>query len=141
MPHKNLSEIVPWLFRMSHIYRHWVAARRTPNAEEVQHDIREALQRLIAYTEAKGIRLSVLIHPVLKPRAEWNRHNVYRHEWIERTLEELGVRKFVLIEPLERALAEGVDPLQTPNDYEHPSHEVSRYFAADLREKGLLEGP
>ena len=72
MPHRNLSEIHPGLFEWSHIYRHWVAANRTPDTAEVEKDLRAALERLIELTERDGIRLSVIIHPELNPVEEWN---------------------------------------------------------------------
>ena len=139
MPHKNLSEVNPWLFEWSHIYRHWVASNRTPNTKEVERDIRNALERLIDLTDRDGIRLTAIIHPELKPIEDWNSHLVHRHHWAERTLSELGIRTFVLKESLERALDDGVEVKQRPGDYEHPSRACADYFSFQLRRDGFLE--
>jgi len=137
-PSKHPSRIVPWLFRWSHLYRYWVGATRTPDESDAEADIRGHLVELRELCASLELPLTVLVLPHLETLSEWPETHHRRHAWILATLAELGIPHFDLLEPMQRALADGRAIQETPGDHDHPSDEVSGYFARHLEEQGFL---
>ena len=140
-PHRPALRPNLWLLRRSYVYRAYVHLRlRGGDPPGLVEEVRAALERLAALTEAQGARFSVVLLPTF----------VGDPDAVDRTsretalalFRELGLRHFDLEPALREAVADGVDPQQTPGDYEHPSLDVCRYFARALWAAGLLEaGP
>ncbi len=141
-PHKNLSEVSAWLFAWSHLYRFYIGRTRDPwDLDEPTEDIRVALSRLKELTDRPGVRLSVIVMPNLAPIDKWHPLWQKRYDIAIAALEELQVPYWSLVESLKEAIADGVDPEETPGDTEHPSAAVSVYFGKDLKSRRLFEGP
>ena len=137
-PSRHPSRIVPWLFRWSHLYRYYVDASRTPDESDAEADIRAHLVELRDLCASRELPLTVLVLPHLAPLPEWTDVHHRRHAWILATLRELEIRHFPLLEPMQRALADGRAIQETPGDHDHPNDEVSGYFARHLEEQGFL---
>ena len=123
------------------MYRFYVGRTRdTWNLDGPARDIVAALERLRAMAEEDGARLSVIVLPNLQAHADWHELWEKRHERALQIMEELGLRYFTLLEPLQEAIEAGVDPEESPGDTEHPSAEASAYFGRALKEAQLLDG-
>jgi len=140
-PYEDLSGLRVWLFEHSHAYRFYLGRTSDKwNLAGPSRDIVAALERLESLAEEGGARLSVIVLPNLQALEDW--HGLWRKRY-DRALaimEELGLRYFTLLEPLQKAIADGVDPEEAPGDTEHPSAAVAAYFGRFLKERKLLDG-
>ena len=142
-PNAPVRSLNPWLFRHSRLYRIYLGRRRGGNAaiDAVVEETRAAViewQRLLA---ASGVRLTVVVLPLLKPYADWTPGDRLGREQILLTLEEQGIRHIDLLPVCEQAIADGIDPREAPGDDWHPSAAVADRFGAFLHEQGLLAPP
>ena len=78
---------------------------------------------------ADGTRLTVLLLPILRQPGEWSEAERLNHERALQILRELRIPHVDLTLAMEKALADGVEILQIPNDTWHPSQAVAGYFA------------
>jgi len=138
-PFKDLTKFYSWLFANSHLYRYYAGATRDFSLGAPRQDIQQSLLRLKELTAAEGAHLSVIVMPHLEPVEEWHSFWTARYEAAMEIMRDVGVRHFTLLDSLERALKDGVDPEELPGDRAHPSAEVAAYFAEDLKEQGLFE--
>ncbi|MBI5527239.1 MAG: hypothetical protein HY897_12970 [Deltaproteobacteria bacterium] len=131
------------LFQASHLYRFLLGltADRDRGRAAIAAEVRGAMQRLRDALRARGIRLSVVILPLMKPAAEWSPDERRALEQIRAITAELGIEAHDLLPALERAMAGGVDIHETPMDPWHPSAAVARVFARELAARGLLAPP
>jgi len=140
-PYEHLSGLQAWLFEYSHAYRFYLGRTTDKwDLEASSRDILAALERLKSLAEAEGARLSVLVLPNLQPLEDWHPLWQKRYDRALAIMEELDLRHFTLLEPLQQALADGVDPEETPRDTEHPSAAVAAYFGRFLKARKLLDG-
>lgn len=79
----------------------------------------------------------MLLLPPLMPPEEWPDAFELRQRTAFEILSDLGIDHFDLIPALERALEDGVDVQESPNDWQHPSPEMGQIIARYLAEQGL----
>ena len=127
-----------WL--ASHLVRAYVSwtADHDGRGEVEAAEVREALRAL---RDAVGPerRFSVLLFPLMRPRAEWpaGRERSYR-DALE-ILRELEIRSFDLWPVVEQALADQIEVQENPpRDPWHPSEAVARRIAEFLEAEDLL---
>ena len=139
-PNCPAREINPYLFQHVRLYRLLVGltTRKDEAFPRIAGEVKEALE---GFRESvKPARFSVMIFPVMKPEAEWDREEKRAYNTIKQILKELAVRSFDLKPWAEAALREGVDIRESPRDTWHPSDAFAKYVAARLKRGGLLEG-
>ncbi len=138
-PGRPLEQISPWLFRHSRLYRMWVGRHPRDSASDAIIDETEnSLVELKRQLDREGIRLSVLLLPLLAPDNEWkDRHRRSREASLS-LLEAHDFRYFDLLDVMNRALEDGIDVRQDPGDRWHPSDAVAERFADYLFQAGLL---
>lgn len=130
-------DINPWLFKRSYLYR-WA----WPKGEDRHKREEQVREGLIGFRDAlkkDGIRLSVVLHPMLKPVSEWNEQELRSRELSLQYFEEFGMEVYDLLPTLEQAIADGIEMTESPGDYLHPNDELSERFARQLKAEGLLE--
>lgn len=132
----------PWLYQHSRLYRGQTTLiarcmRRDP--DEMLVEIERELGAFARRLEARGVRFSVLVLPILAPLERWSPRELRAREQSLAMLRRLGLRHFDLLEPLERALEFGLEPTQTPGDTWHPSRALGIAFGAWLERRALLE--
>jgi len=138
------DQVNGWLFRHSHLYRLWIgwriAIRKEAAREAIEAEVRESLRVFAEACREDGTRFTVLVHPVLAPRAEWKTSEIANHAAALAILNDLGIRYFDLSEPLWPMLEEGLDPKwdMWKNDKAHPNAEAARRFAVFLKGRDLL---
>ena len=136
----------PWWYRHSHLYRLYLATRvrlAGPPEEGMDAEIEAALTRLRDLTQDRGVRLSVLILPLLGTHddlpPDWPQREADRIARIQGILGRLGIRAFDLSPPHRQAMAEGIAVRETPQDPMHPSQRAALAFADYVLEQGLLD--
>ncbi|MEQ1894392.1 MAG: SGNH/GDSL hydrolase family protein [Planctomycetota bacterium] len=131
----------PLLMRASYLYRFaWAwASRRTSAArnESIETDVERFLAELRDLVHARGADFTVLVLPWLLPPARWTAPKPRHHELTREILTRLGIRHFEFRTTLERAVAEGVDINESPNDPQHPSDAFAARMADDLLTTGF----
>lgn len=140
-PNRPLQEINPWLFRHSYTYRFVLGlmSKTKTDRHGVIEEVRASLGTLGGALDQEGVKLTVLILPTLLPLDEWSEDDRQRREIIRGLLDELGISYVDLLDPLRKALADGVAVMETPGDAWHPSRAVAAYFARHAQEIGVLE--
>ena len=140
-PNRPSDTLNPWLFRQSHLYRLWAGLGSIlfGASDSLIEETEVSLLKLQALLQNSGIRLSVILLPVLDAERTWRRGERKSREATLGILQSNGFVYFDLLEPLNRAIEAGVDVQSSPGDRSHPGAEVSEWFAAHLFEKGLLE--
>lgn len=141
-PNQPLRRISPWLFRRSYVYRLLVGltSRGRARRQGILDETGRSLERWRDRLQADDACFTVLLLPILRPLDEWKD---YQREYRQAALEifdDLELRFFDLLPPLQEALAAGLPVSQTPADEWHPGKEVSSVFARYLEERGLLSG-
>lgn len=124
-----------WLFARSHLYR-W-AWPKLEDKEERALQVRQSLEELKELTA--DIRLSVVLHPMLKPLEDWDDKEKRSRELSLKYFDELGLTYYDLLPVLEQAIADKTDLLEQAGDFLHPGDALGQRFAHYLFEQGLLE--
>ena len=142
-PNWPVRRLNQWLFQYSYTYRYWlglVTPKKTARAEIIS-EVRASLADLERVVTVDGAQLTVLVLPILQPVSDWKpEYREYRH-LILGLLESLQIRYFDLLEPLHKALTDGVIVAETgDNLFWHPSREVALYFSNYLRTQHFLDG-
>lgn len=131
--------INPWLFEHSYLYR-WA----WPRADDRQLRARQVWESLVefkALTTSQNVRFSVILLPMFKPLAQWDRAELWSREESLNYFRQLNLRYFDLLPALEAVLAEGHEVTESPGDSFHPNDLVSERFAQELHRQGLLRKP
>jgi lysophospholipase L1-like esterase len=132
--------LVPFLYRHSWLYRVLVSRLAGGTSwERAVNETRRSLERLRDRLARDRVALSIVVHPVMRPPAEWSRGERAAHEEALRLAAELGLRCFDLRPPLESAIAAGLSLEEEPGDAWHPSPATAAHFARWLVDQGLLE--
>ena len=140
-PRFPLQGVDPWFFRNSHLYR-LLTARLAGEGEDFSKEaaMRATLAGFRDELAADGIRLSLVVFPVLEEPDAWNVRQQRSRERILRIADQLGLRTFDLMPALEHMLAEEIPMEEQPGDPLHPNNQAAIRFAAFLKEQGLLTG-
>ncbi len=131
------------LFRYSHLYRllfkwrlqNWMAMEHDEASKLVQQGLRQLRDKL----KAQGVKLWVLLHPILLEKKDWQERQVQNHQSALTILQDLNIWHVDLMPALEAALADGKNVQVLLGDTWHPNAEVSRYFAQHAAQAGLLQ--
>lgn len=127
----------PWLFRKSYLYR-W-AWPRAEDKSERQKQVLEGLTEFKELLAKDNIGLSVVLHPMLKPVADWDQNELQSRELSLQYFKQLDLKVYDLLPALESALAEGLEVVEAPGDTLHPNDAMAQRFAKLLKEQGLLD--
>jgi len=135
-PNQPARRIQPWLFEHSRLYRLWLGRVRTRGGDfaAVAKEVHESLRQLRDALREQGVRLTVLVLPIMKRPEKWRPHERYLRGHVLKFLDREGIRHFDLLPPLREAFDRGVPR----GDAWHPSAEESEVFAEYLAERGLL---
>jgi len=136
-PNQPLRRIQPWLFKNSRLYRLWLGRVRTRGGDfaGVVQEVHESLLQLRDALREEGVRLTVLVLPIMKRPENWHPEERFLRRHVLEVLDREGIRHFDLLPPLREAFSRGVPR----GDAWHPSAEESEVFAEYLAERGLLE--
>lgn len=132
-------DINPWLFKKSYVYR-W-AWPKGDDTKMREQQVMEGLKGFKTALADKQIRFTVILHPMLKPYSEWNEDEIASREKSLQYFKELDLEVIDLLPVMEKAIADGVNLTEAPEDYLHPSDELSERFAQELKRQGLLDPP
>jgi len=132
-----------WLFRKTLSYRALLGLLVESRGRSLRADIvsetRHALERLSNALAERGIDFTVVILPILDPVEHWSQEQRENHATAVALMEELDLRYYDLLDPMQRALKDDINPREGGQDNWHPSDEVSEYFARHLQAQDLLE--
>lgn len=132
-------DINPWLFKKSYVYR-W-AWPKGDDTEMREQQVKEGLKGFKTALADQQIRFTVILHPMLKPYSEWNEDEIASREKSLQYFKELDLEVIDLLPVMEKAIADGVNLTEAPEDYLHPSDELSERFAEEVKRQGLLSSP
>ncbi len=140
-PDKPILRPWPWLFSHSHLYRFIIGSTMATRSGgvDIYDEVRNSLRELRDLLNSDGIRLTVLIMPVLRPFEKWRDEQIESRLQAISILDELHIRYFDLLEPMNEAIKGGVNIQEKPGDRVHPSQEVSIFFAKYLHKNHLLD--
>jgi hypothetical protein len=141
-PERPIKPINGWLFKKSYIYRYilgYVITKDSTSHAAISNEMRLCLKRLRDILEPDGIKLTVLISPILRSPDQWPRQYQQDYMEIRTILSELNISYFDLTVPMMKAIADGVRVEGEPIDRWHPNSTVARYFADYLYEKQIFE--
>ncbi|HJO23501.1 MAG: hypothetical protein QF890_12965 [Myxococcota bacterium] len=132
--------IQPWLFEHSWLYRFWLGRvrMRAGDFAAVAQEVHESLRQLRDVLREEGIRLTVLVLPLMQRPGKWRPQERNARLRVLKFLNREGIRHFDLLPPLRKALERGVPFQESRGDVFHPSPEVSKVFAEYLAERALL---
>ena len=97
-----------------------------------------SLENLRAVLAGREIALTVPVLPWLKPYGEWDAAEKNAYRQIITILGNLNIRYFDLLEPMQTAVTRGVTIRESPADTWHPSRDLARIFARNLKTANLL---
>jgi hypothetical protein len=101
-------------------------------------ETRASFKQLQEYLYLNGIRLTVLVLPILRSENEWGPHHKRARVSALAMIEDAGGRYFDLLPVMNIALAEGIAVEEQPGDWLHPNDIISERFAEFLFREGLL---
>ena len=104
----------------------------------VVQEVHESLRRLRDALRDEGVRLTVLVLPLMQRPEKWRPQERNARLRVLEFLDREGIRHFDLLPPLREALDRGVTFQERRGDVWHPSVEVSEVFAEYLAEHGVL---
>ena len=142
-PNQPAREIDAWWFANSYLYRLWLGRVVAPGDpfDSFAGEVEEALLSLRRELAASGVRLSVVVLPLIEDPRRWSPGPRHAHQRILAFLRANGIHHVDLLPTLVRALEAGVEVQEAPGDTFHPSPAAARFFARTLHAAGLLEDP
>ena len=111
---------------------------RLQRANRSATETRRALKELSNTLANRAIDFTVVILPILDPVEHWRQEQHENHATAVALMEELDLRYYDLLDPMQQALEDGINPREGGEDNWHPSKEVAEYFANHLRARDLL---
>ncbi|MBX3172199.1 MAG: hypothetical protein KF760_32640 [Candidatus Eremiobacteraeota bacterium] len=129
--------INPWLFEHSYLYRWaWPRADDRNKRARAVHDSLAEFKTLLAEQKV-GFRIILL--PMFKPLAEYNKSELWSRELSLQYFKELGLTYFDMLPVVEGALKEGLEITEKPGDTFHPNDLICARMAAELKRQGLID--
>ena len=141
-PNRPLTEMNPFLFQHSHLYRLIVglATSERRGEEAILKEIVRSLTTLRDTLQEEHIRLTVLVLPLMAQPELWSSDEQERRRQILRALNDLRIPHVDLLPPLLEAIQRHIPLQESPGDIWHPSPALSEMFAQYIRIQGVLEG-
>jgi hypothetical protein len=138
-PNRPLKGISPRLFQASYLYRFALGLVMSDQdwgaiTEQMYLSLRD-LKQILAH---EGVVFSVLVLPVLQPRAQWRDPGIYFHTTIVRILRELQIDYYDLLPLVEQAFRDGIAVKRSRRDRIHPSDDACFLIAQYLYENELF---
>jgi lysophospholipase L1-like esterase len=139
---KDRAQINPWWFNHSYLYR-WLTGINLGRLDRDRRSqaMREALRGWQQQMAQDKADFAVILLPILKPVKEWSSREVWSRETALELLQEQKILYFDLLPDMEKALQEGLNLQESPDDSWHPSPAAAAHFARYLWDQGLLTGP
>ena len=141
IPHTPLKAVNRWLFEKSYLYRLIVGLTLRPASgrHAVVQEIQQNLQLLRDTLGERHIRLTILIHPLLKPPEQWLPAERYARKKIIGMARRLEIPYFDLFEPYSTLVTAAAEIQTKSGDTWHPTPETAAVFADYLARHRLLE--
>jgi len=131
------SNINPWLFERSYLYR-W-AWPRTDDQEARSRQVLESLTAFRDLLQKQGVKFSVVLLPMFKPLNQWDKGELLSRQQSQAYFQQLHLKTYDMLGVLETAIREGHQVTETPGDVNHPNDYVAQKFAEELHRQGLLD--
>jgi lysophospholipase L1-like esterase len=142
-PYLPRRSVNGWLFRNTLSYRALLGLLVESRGRSLRADIvsetRRALKELSNTLAHRRIDFTVVILPILDPVEHWRQEQHENHATAVALMEELDLRYYDLLDPMQQALKDGINPREGGEDNWHPSQEIAEYFADHLRAQDLLK--
>lgn len=129
--------INPWFFEHSYLYR-W-AWPRTDDRNKRAKLVKDSLADFKALLAEQKVGFRIILLPMFKPVAEWNKSEKWSRELSLEYFKELNLTYFDMLPVVESALREGLEVTEKPGDSFHPNDLISERMAAELKRQGLIE--
>ncbi len=138
-PNKAMSNLNPWLFKHSYLYRFVtnLSDNAIENREAIVQEAATSLHDLQQILAADDIDFTVLVLPVFIPYEGWQPHEKEARAKILNILAETNIHYYDLFNISEQAIAAGIE-VQEVGGHWHPNEAVSALFAQYLFEHNLL---
>lgn len=134
MPGSNIN---PWLFERSYLYR-W-AWPRTDDQEARSRQVLESLTAFRDLLQQQRVKFSVILLPMFKPLDQWDKGELLSRQQSQAYFQQLNLKSYDLLNVLEKAVEEGHPVTETPGDVNHPNDYIAEKFAEELHRQGLLK--
>ena len=141
-PNFPATELSPWLFTHSMIYRlviGWVRFSEQ-KLDAIVDETERSLADLKATLARERIPLTVVVLPIMAPYKQWSAADKLSREQILGILRRLKIRTIDLRPALDEAVAKGITLRESLLDSWHPSPELAEAFARRLSDMRLLNG-
>jgi hypothetical protein len=140
-PNRPLTEMNPFLFQHSHLYRLIVglATSERRGEEAILKEIVQSMTTLRDTLREDHIRLTVFVLPLMAQPELWSSAEHERRRHIVQALQDLRIAHVDLLPPLTDAIQRHVPIQESPGDIWHPSVELAAMFADYIRNQGVLE--
>jgi hypothetical protein len=140
-PNRPLTEMNPFLFRHSHLYRllMGLATSERRGEEAIFKEIVRSITTLRDTLREEHIRLTVLVLPLMAQPELWSSGEQERRRHILGALHDLRIAHVDLLPTLIDAIQRHIPIQESPGDIWHPSIELSAMFAQYIRSHGILE--
>ncbi len=129
--------INPWLFEHSYLYR-W-AWPRTDDRNKRARLVYDSLIEFKALLAEQGVRFRIILLPMFKPLASYDKSELWSRELSLQYFKELDLTYFDMLPVVEGALAENLEVTEKPGDTFHPNDLISERMAVELKQRGLIE--
>ena len=128
-----------WLLNNSHLYRFYLGMRaHGKDRDAIAEEVRKSLEEFQSILSQYDIGFTVLILPWMAPTDTWSRGQARARSRILSILETSPIPYIDLLDPLDEAIALGIDVQEDPGDMLHPSQGVSEVFARYIVEQDQL---
>ena len=135
-----LGRVESWLVVHSLLYR-GALGLFFDFAEERAKIIQEVRAEFLVFGDelaARGVRLTVILFPIVSPDGQWKIHEAENHQQLRTILADLDLRFFDLTPAYQAAIQCELPVQENTGDTWHPGPEVSELFAAYLHRRGML---
>jgi hypothetical protein len=142
-PNRPLTEMNPFLFRHSHLYRllMGLVTSELRGEEAILKEIVRSVTALRDTLREQHIRLTVLVLPLMAQPELWSSGEQERRRQILKALHDLRIDHVDLLPSLIDAIQRHIPIQESPGDIWHPSIELSAMFAQYIRSHGMLDRP
>jgi len=127
-----------WLFQNSYLYRCYLGRNWSHDSDQMVATARESLRALQALVRENGGDMRVILLPLMRPLAGYDRGERFWREQALGLFEELRLKCYDPAPALEPAFAQGTRLEQRQGDYWHPSRGAADLMARQLYESDVL---